>query len=55
MNKEAKNILNDSNTKDDSMINKRVSLLYGVFLESIPPYGLSMYLIECLCSVSRVG
>ena len=45
------NLLNDSNTKDNSMINRRVSLFYQVFLECIPPYGLSVYLVECLCSM----
>ena len=44
--------LNDSNIKDNSMINRRVSLFYQVFLESVPQYGLSVYLVECLYSVS---
>ena len=35
------------------MITWRVSLFYRVSFGSIPPYGLSMYLKECLCSVSR--
>ena len=46
-------LLNDSNTKDNTMINRRGSLVYCLFLESLPPYGLSVYLIECLCSVFR--
>ena len=43
------NLLSDSNTGVDSTINRRVSLFY----QSILPYGLSMYLVECLCSVFR--
>ena len=35
------------------MINRRVSLVYWVFLECIPSYGLYMHLTECLCCVSR--
>ena len=46
-------LLTDSNTKDNSMFNRRVSLVYQIFLERIPPYDLSVYLIECLYSVSR--
>ena len=45
--------MNDSNTKDNSMINKRVSLFYQVFLECIQPYSLPLYLIESMFSVSR--
>ena len=39
--------------KDNCMINRRVSLFYQEFLKSILPYGLSVYLTECQCSVSR--
>ena len=46
-------LLNDSNTKDNGMINRRVSFFYRVYLEDLPPYSLSVYFIECLCSVSR--
>ena len=47
------NLLNDYNTKCNSMINRRVSLFCRVLFERIPPYGLSVYLRRCLCSVSR--
>ena len=30
-----------------------MSLFYQVFLQCLPPYGLSVYLIECLFGVSR--
>ena len=43
-----RNLLSDSKTSVNSMINRRVSLFYQVLFESIPPYGLSVYLIECL-------
>ena len=34
-------MLNDSNTKYNSMISRGMSLFYQVFLECLPPYGLS--------------
>ena len=48
-----KEMLSDSNTGVNSMINRRVSLVYQVLFERIPPYGLCVYLIKCLFSVSR--
>ena len=46
-------VLTESNTNDNSMINRSVRLFYLFLFERIPPYGLFVYLIECLCSVSR--
>ena len=43
--------MNNSNTKYNSMIKETASLFFSVLLEHIPPYWLSLYLIECLCTV----